>query len=108
MHDCAPAFGIQVSFSVNQQLARLRTAIRGSVMQSGILVTRTKIYQKRISKTQYKTKSATNFKHKCAHALCIQVSFPMNQQLARLCVAIRGSEMQSGLLKTEQKIRSKF
>jgi hypothetical protein len=39
MHDCAPAFGIQVSFPVNQQLARLRTAIRGSVMQSGALRT---------------------------------------------------------------------
>jgi hypothetical protein len=64
-------------------------------MQSGFAVTRTK-NQKRISKTQHNTKSATNFKHKCEPDCRIHVSFEFNQQPARLCVTFFSSSMQSG------------
>jgi hypothetical protein len=46
----------------------------------------------------YNTKSVTNFKRECALVSRIHVSFCINQQLARLCVAIRDNEMQSGPL----------
>ncbi len=39
-HKCAPALCIHVSFACNQQLAHCRVAITGSVMQSGVLETR--------------------------------------------------------------------
>jgi hypothetical protein len=52
----------------------------------------------------------TNFKHECALVCRIHVSFGINQQLARLCVTILGSAMQSGVLPTRtfSEIRSKF
>ena len=42
------------------------------------------------------SKSVINFKHECALVCRIHVSFGINQQLARLCVTTRGSEMQNG------------
>jgi len=56
--------------------------MRGSENQSGVLITGTK-NQRQISKTKYKTKSATNFKHKCAPVCRIHVGFGINQQLTR-------------------------
>jgi len=77
-------------------------------MQSGPLVTGTE-NQKRISKTQHNAKPVKKFKDEGAHACRIHVSFGFDQQLARLCVTIRSSEMQSGVhFTSEQKMRSEF
>jgi hypothetical protein len=96
---CAPDLCIHVSFACNQQLAHCRETTSGSEMQSGKLVTRTE-NQKQSSKTEHNTKSAANSKYKCAHVLCIHVSFACNQQLAHLQVIKRGSAMQSGAFET--------
>jgi hypothetical protein len=94
-HRCALGSHIHVSFEFNQQLARLCVTFFSSSMQSDLAVTRTENH-KRISKTQHNTKSATNFKHKCAPHFRIHVRFSFNQQLARLCVTFFSSKMQSG------------
>jgi hypothetical protein len=55
-HKCTPVCCIHVSFGCNQQLALfIKITTYCSTMQSGQLATRTE-NQKRISKTQYKTK----------------------------------------------------
>jgi len=59
--------------------------------------------QKQTSKTQYETKSVTNFEHKCAPAFCIYVSLACNQQLAHCRVTIRDSPTQSGVMGTRTK-----
>jgi hypothetical protein len=74
-------------------------------MQSGLAVTRTE-NQKRISKTQHNTKSATNFKHDCALGCRIHVRFGSNQQLARLRVTFFSSSMQSNLAVTRGPTRT--
>ena len=67
MHECAPAFGIQVSFSVNQQLACLCVTTIGSFMQSGLVESR-KENQKQIyrggmlTKNSIQRKISNNFK----------------------------------------------
>jgi hypothetical protein len=57
--------------------------------------------------TQHKTKSATDFKHKCALVFLVHISLGMNQQLASLCVTIHGSEMQFGVSITRTAISKK-
>ena len=60
-------------------------------------------------KTQHNAKPVKKFKDEGAHACRIHVSFGFDQQLARLCVTINGSEMQSGVhFTSEQKMRSEF
>jgi hypothetical protein len=98
-YKCAPVSCIYVSIAFNQQLARLCVTMNDSEMQSGTSVTGTE-NQKRISKTQHNAKPVKKFKDEGAHACRIHVSFGFDQQQARLCVTINGSEMQSSPLVT--------
>ena len=85
---CAPDLCIHVSFACNQQLAHCRETTSGSEMQSGKLVTRTE-NQKQSSKTEHNTKSAANSKYKCAHVLCIHVSFARRGDLLPLGMMVQ-------------------
>jgi hypothetical protein len=49
-YQCAPGLCIHVSFACNQQLAHCQVTITGSVMQSGVLETRTENYKARVQK----------------------------------------------------------
>jgi hypothetical protein len=82
-------------------------AITGSVMQSGVLETRTE-NQKKISKNKTQQNSVTNFQHECAPVLRIHVSFGRNQQLASCRVTIHGRDMQSGVLGTRTENQMKI
>jgi hypothetical protein len=105
---CAPGFCIHVSFACNQQLTRRHATIVGSKMQSGPLGTRNENHMP-ISKTQYNTKSVTNFGHECALVCGIHVNFACNQQLASCRVIITGSVMQSGASVTRtRKLEANF
>jgi hypothetical protein len=98
-YKCAPVSCIYVSIALNQQLARLCVTMHDSEMQSGASATGTE-NKRRISKTQHNAKPVKQFKDEGAHACRIHVSFSFDQQLARLCVTINGSEMQSSPLVT--------
>ncbi len=98
-HECALVSRIHVSFGINQQLTSCRVTITRSVMQSGAMATRTE-HQKQSSKTQYNSKSASNYKHECAPVYRIHISFGINQQLASCRVTITGSNKQSGAMAT--------
>lgn len=71
-------------------------------------VNNTNQIQEHMSKTQCKTKSVSNFRHKRAHGSRIYVSFGSNQQPAYFCVTIIGSAVQRGPCVTRAEIRSEF
>ena len=70
-HECAPVCRIHVSFRWNQQLASCRVTIKGSVMQSGALDTRTENKKKiSTSKTQqkFRNKFSTWMRTRLSHS----------------------------------------